>query len=137
MARWAPLLIVLLGILILVVALVPRVDWSNPRDRMAAMIVIAVVVVGMLLGILAGRFSFNNTMHNWETFEVELTPTELIRQLRGQEVRIQRANLRSIREYPRRGFVIVDNLGWQIFVPSVIQDYESFRREILNWKNLG
>jgi hypothetical protein len=132
-ARVAAPLIALLGIGILALALGQRVDWSKPQDRTAAIFVICVVVMGMLLGALAGRFSFRTKMRRWESFSVELTPEELIRQMDGQETRIQRSNVKSIREYPQRGFVIIDNLGWQIFVPKIVANYEEFRAGILAW----
>lgn len=132
-APLAALLIGLLGILILAVALGPRVNWSNPPERTAGIFVCAIVVIGLLLGTLAGRFRFRTTMKRWESFSVELTPTELIRQMDGRETRIQRANVRSIREFGQRGMVIRDNLGWQIFVPRVVANYQEFRQQILAW----
>lgn len=133
MARIATPLVGLLGVSILTLALAPRVDWSNPRDRAAGIFVICIVAVGLLLGALAGRFSFRNTMRNWESLEIQLTPEEIVRQLNGQEVRIQRAKVTSIREYPQRGFVITDKLGWRIFVPKMVENYEDFRQRIVAW----
>lgn len=134
-ARWAPVLISVIGIAILLLVLMPRTDWSRATDRKAAGIVITVVCVGFGLGGIAGRISFRNTMESWRTFEIELTPTEIVRQMRGQEVRIQRAKVISIREFPQRGFVITDDLGWRIFVPKMIENYEDFRTRILAWKS--
>jgi hypothetical protein len=132
-ARWAAPLIGVAAMGIMVLALAPRVNWSQPQDRNAAMFVFGVVGIGALLGILAGRFSFRTKMKRWETFSVEVTSDELIRQMDGQETRIQRANVKSIREYPQRGFVIIDNLGWQIFVPKMVANYPDFRERILAW----
>lgn len=132
-ARWVAPLLVVLGVVILALALVPRVNWRVPQERHAALFVSLVVVVGLLLGGLAGRFTFRNTMKNWQTFSVELTPNELIRQLNGQEVRIERANVASIREFPARGFVVQDNLGWRIFVPKMVENYEDFKQRIVAW----
>lgn len=132
-ARWAAPILLLLGLLILGLALIPRVNWSVPTQRHAAMFVSAVVITGLLLGGLVGRFSFRNAMRNWHTFSVELTPDELIRQLNGQEVRIQRASVTSIREFRGRGFVITDNLGWRIFVPKMVENYEDFKQRIVAW----
>jgi hypothetical protein len=53
--------------------------------------------------------------------------------MNGQEVRIQRINVRSIREFPNRGFVVEDNLGWRIFVPKIVENYADFRQRILAW----
>ncbi len=92
-----------------------------------------VVMLGLALGTLAGQFSFRTKMRRWESFSIELTPEELVRQMDGQETRIQRANVKSIREYPQRGFVVIDNLGWRIFVPKIIANYSEFRSEILAW----
>jgi hypothetical protein len=61
-ARWAAPIIVLLGAVIIGFALIPRVNWSLPTQRHAAMFVSAVVVFGLVLGGFAGRFSFRNTM---------------------------------------------------------------------------
>ncbi len=132
-ARVMAPLIALLGMGILAIGLAPRVDWSNPNQRRAGMIVIGIVLIGIALGTLAGRFSFRTKMRRWESFSIELTPEELVRQMDGQETRIQRANVKSIREYPQRGFVVIDNLGWRIFVPKIIADYSEFRSEILAW----
>lgn len=126
-------LIALVGMGILALALEPRIHWSNTSDRRAAMVVAGVVLLGLALGGLAGRFSFRAKMRRWESFSIELTQNELIRQMDGQETRIQRANVKSIREYPQRGFVIVDNLGWRVFVPKIIANYQQFRDGILAW----
>jgi hypothetical protein len=109
------------------------VDWSKAQDRSGAMIVTAVVVVGFGLGGLAGRMNFRNAMERWASFSIELTSDELVRQMGGQEVRIQRTSVRSIREYPQRGFVVTDNLGWRIFVPKTVANYDDFRQRILSW----
>ena len=111
-----------------------RLDWANPQDRYVAMLVSSVVLLALLVGAAAGRFSFRNTMRRWESFSIQLTPNALIRQMDGQQTQIQRTNVTSIREYPRRGFVITDKLGWRIFVPKVIRDYNEFRESILSWQ---
>jgi hypothetical protein len=133
MARFVPLFMTILAVVMLALVLVPRVDWSKPQDRRAAGIVTLVVVVGFGLASIAGRFAFTSTMRTWESFQVELTDDELIRQMNGQETRIQRPAVNSIREYPRRGFVVTDNLGWRIFVPRMVANYEDFRQRILTW----
>lgn len=133
-ARVAAPLLGVLGVGILALALTPRVDWSRPQDRTAAEIVSAVVLVGLILGALVGRFGFRTRMRRWETFSIQLTPDSLIRQMDGQETRIRRSEVTSIREYPQRGFVITDNLGWKIFVPKVVGDYDDFRQQILTWQ---
>lgn len=135
MARWAPVVVLLIAAGILTLTLLPRVDWAKAEDRRAALIVTAVVVIGFGVGGLVGRFSFRTSMQRWESFEVELTPKELVRKMGGQEVRIQRAGVTSIREFPKRGFVVTDNLGWRIFVPKMIGEYRGFRAEILKWTN--
>jgi hypothetical protein len=134
-ARWAAPLIGVAAMGMMVLVLAPRVSWSKPQERNAAIFVFGIVGIGALLGIFAGRFSFRTKMRRWESFSVEITGDELIRQMDGQETRIQRANVKSIREYPQRGFVIVDNLGWQIFVPKIVAKYEDFRERILTWAN--
>lgn len=133
-ARAAPLILVGAAIAVLGAVLLPRLNWSRPQDRTSAFIATVVVIVGFGLGGLAGRFSFQNTMNNWETFDIELTDTELIRHLRGQEVRIQRANVTSLREYPR-GIMVTDNLGWRIYIPKFVDNYAEFRQRILSWSN--
>ncbi len=111
----------------------PRVIGSDPEDRRAAMMVTSLIFLGLLFGGAAGRFSFRNTMRRWETFSVQLTSDALIRQMDGQETAIQRDNVSSVREVPRRGFVITDNLGWRIFVPKIVANYEDFRERIIAW----
>jgi hypothetical protein len=128
-------LIALLSMGILAFALEPQVDWSNPKERQAGIFVGCVVLAGLVLGGIAGRFSFRTKMRRWESFSIEVTPDDLVRQMDGEETRIHRSNLRSIREYPRRGFVIIDTLGWQIFVPKIIANYQEFRAQILAWGN--
>ncbi len=128
-------LIALLGMGILALAVEPRVNWTDASQRRAAMVVAGVVLLGLALGGLAGRFSFRAKMRRWESFSIELTPEELVRHMDGQETRIQRTNVKSIREYPQRGFVVVDNLGWRIFVPKIIANYAEFRIRILAWAN--
>jgi len=135
MSRWIAPIMALFGLGLLFLVLWPRVNWSRAEDRRAAAIVAVVIAIGMTLGALIGRFSFRMKSLRWESFSVELTSDELIRQMDGQETRIQRANVKSIREYPRRGFLIVDNMGWQIFVPKIIANYEDFRERILTWAN--
>ena len=132
-ARVMAPLIALLGMGILALALAPRVHWADADERRAGLIVISVVMLGLVLGTLAGRFGFRTQMRRWESFSVELTPEELVRQMDGQETRIQRANVKSIREYPQRGFVVIDQMGWRIFVPKIIANYSEFRSEILTW----
>lgn len=131
-ARLAAPAIALLGIGILALALWNRLNWADPHSRTAAIFVSCVVVLGLLLGALGGRYNFRTIMRRWESFSVEVTPTELVRQMDGSETRIQRNNVASIREYPR-GFVVRDKIGWQIFVPRVVQNYDAFRQEILQW----
>jgi hypothetical protein len=126
-------LIALLGMGILALAIEPRIHWSDSNQRRAAMVVAGVVLLGLALGGLAGRFSFRAKMRRWESFSIELTQDELVRQMDGQETRIQRANVKSIREYPQRGFVIVDNCGWRVFVPKIIANYQEFRAGMLAW----
>jgi hypothetical protein len=133
LATIAAPLAALLPILILVLVLGPRVDWSKPQDRRAAIFVAAILCVGTLVGFLAGRMSFRAKMNRWESFQVELTLEELVRQMDGEETRIQRSNVQSIREYPQRGFVITDNRGWRIFVPKLIANYQDFRERMLTW----
>jgi hypothetical protein len=133
MARFVPLFMTVLAVLMLALVLLPRVDWSRSQDRRAATIVTVIVVLGFGLASIAGRFAFTNTMRTWESFQIELTGDELIRQMNGQETRIQRLTVNSIREYPRRGFVITDNLGWRIFVPRIVQNYDDFRQRMLTW----
>lgn len=128
-------LFLLLGVSLAIVILSGRVDWSNPQDRYSAMLVSSVVLLALLVGAAAGRFTFRNTMRRWESFSVQLTPNALIRQMDGQQTQIERANVTSIREYPRRGVVVTDKLGWRIFVPKVIRDYNDFREHILAWQN--
>lgn len=128
-ARVMAPLIALLGMGILALALAPRVHWADADERRAGLI----VMLGLVLGTLAGRFGFRTQMRRWESFSVELTPEELVRQMDGQETRIQRANVKSIREYPQRGFVVIDQMGWRIFVPKIIANYSEFRSEILTW----
>ena len=123
-----------LGVAIAVLLLSERLDWANPQDRYVAMLVSSVVLLALLIGAAAGRFSFRNTMRRWESFSIQLTPNALIRQMDGHQTQIQRTNVASIREYPRRGFVITDKLGWRIFVPKVIRDYNEFRESILSWQ---
>ena len=123
-----------LGVAIAVLLLSERLDWANPQDRYVAMLVSSVVLLALLIGAAAGRFSFRNTMRRWESFSIQLTPNALIRQMDGRQTQIQRTNVASIREYPRRGFVITDKLGWRIFVPKVIRDYNEFRESILSWQ---
>jgi hypothetical protein len=135
MSRWIAPFMALFGLGLLFLVLWPRVNWSRVEDRRAAAIVAVVVVIAMTLGALIGRFSFRMKSLRWESFSVEIAPDELIRQMDGQETRIQRANVKSIREYPRRGFLIVDKLGWQIFVPRIVANYEDFRERILTWTN--
>jgi hypothetical protein len=132
-ARVMAPLIALLGMGILALGLAPRVHWMDANERRAGLIVMGVVMLGLALGTLAGQFSFRTKMRRWESFSIELTPEELVRQMDGQETRIQRANVKSIREYPQRGFVVIDNLGWRIFVPKIIANYSEFRSEILAW----
>lgn len=134
-ARFAALLVALLAVAILALVLGPRVNWSRPHDRTAAIFVCCVVLIGLVIGGLAGRMNFRIVMRRWESFSVELTPEELIRQMDGQETRIQRNNVKSIREFGQRGFVIVDNLGWRIFVPKMVENYADFRKRILSWGN--
>ena len=131
--RWAGPLIGAIALTMMALLLARRVDWSRAQDRNAAYIVMGVVLLGALLGALAGRFSFRVKMKRWQTFSVELTPEELIRQMDGQETRIQRRNVTSIREYPQRGFVIIDNLGWRIFVPKMVDGYQDFKQRIMAW----
>ncbi len=133
MARWAPVIIVAFAIGIPWIALAPRVDWSNAQDRHAALVVTAIVFTGCGLGGLIGRISFRQAMERWATFEIEQTADELIRRIGGQEVRIMRTSVTSIREFPNRGFVVTDNLGWRIFVPKMIANYSDFRERILRW----
>lgn len=132
-ARWAALVVALLGIGILALALGPRVNWADANSRQAAILVSCVVALGLGLGGLVGRYNFRTTMRRWQTFSVEVTETELIRQMGGQETRIARGNVTSLREFPRRGMVVTDNLGWRTFVPRIVGDYEGFRSEILKW----
>jgi len=132
-ARFIPLFMTALAMLMLALVLLPRVDWSRPQDRRAAAIVTVIVVVGFGLATVVARLTFTNTMRTWESFQIEFTPDELIRHMNGQETRIQRANVSSIREFPRRGFVITDHLGWRIFVPMIIEKYDDFRQRILTW----
>lgn len=133
MARFVPLLLTLLAVVMLALVLLPRVDWSRPQDRRAAAIVTVIVVLGFGLAGIVGRLTFTTTMRNWESFQIELTDYELIRHMNGGETRIQRANVNSIREFPRRGFVVTDNLGWRVFIPTIVENYSDFRQRILAW----
>ncbi len=128
------MLFLCLGVALAVLLLSSRVNWGSPQDRYAAMLVSSVVLLALLIGTAAGRFSFRNTMRRWESFSVQLTPNTLIRQMDGRETQIQRTDVVSIREYPRRGVVVTDKLGWRIFVPKVIRDYNDFRDSILGWQ---
>ncbi len=135
MARWAPVIALVVAIGILCLTLLPRVDWSKAEDRRIALFITLIVTTGFGLGGIVGRVSFRNTMQNWQSFELELTPNELVRRMAGQEVRIQRGSVTSIREFPNRGFVVTDNLGWRIFAPKMIANYSDFRERILSWSN--
>ena len=97
------------------------------------MFVTAVVAIGFGLGGIAGRVSFRDAMRRWESFEVELNENELVRRMNGQEVRIQRVSVTSIREFRYRGFVVTNNLGWRVFVPKMVENYEDFKQRILAW----
>ncbi len=122
-----------LGTALLVFLLNPSVSVATADDRRAAMIVTSVIFLGLLFGAAVGRFSFRTMLRRWESFSVRLTPENLVREMDGQETRIQRTNVASIREYPRRGFVITDKLGWRIFVPKMVANYNDFREQILVW----
>jgi multisubunit Na+/H+ antiporter MnhB subunit len=132
-ARWIAPLMALFGVGLIAFVLLPRVNWARQEDRRAALIVSIVVVCGMAFGTFVGRFSFRLKSQRWESFAVEVTADELVRQMDGEETRIARENVVSIREYPRRGMVVTDRIGWRIFVPQTVENYSGFREEILKW----
>ena len=131
-ARLAAIVAAALGIGVLLVGLVPHIRWSS-KDVTAAVATGGLIAVGLFLALMVGRFKFRSTMRRWESFSIELTPSELVRQMDGRETRILRANVASIREFPRRGFVVTDKNGWRIYVPRIVEGYRDFRETILKW----